>query len=65
MTKSKLITVKEDIKDKLDEIKLCQDESYNSVLARVLPKWAEAVLGELNKKEEKSGETSQNGESKT
>ncbi len=47
MTNRKLISVNEKTKEKLDSLKLCTDESYNSLLERVLPKWAQILKSKL------------------
>jgi len=36
MDKNKLIAIKEETKDNLDKIKLCPEESYNSLLSRLI-----------------------------
>jgi hypothetical protein len=52
------ISVQEKTKEELDKLKLCNDESYNSLLKRILPNWAELIL-ELNKKEKDKPSQSQ------
>ena len=47
------IRVDEQTKEELAKFKLCPDESYDSLLKRVLPTWA-TTLNELNKKEKDS-----------
>ena len=55
MNKNKLIAVKEDRKNELDRLKLCSEESYNSLLERILPNWAIMLRNKLE--EEKPIET--------
>jgi len=47
MTKNKLISIKQETKEQLDKLKLCNDESYNSMLERVLPRWAIILKNKL------------------
>jgi len=45
------ITLKKETKGKLDSIKICKEESYNSLLERVLPKWAQILKTKLEETE--------------
>ena len=53
MNKNKLIAIKQETKETLDKLKLCNDESYNSLLERILPEWAIILRNKLE--EEKQG----------
>mgnify|MGYP001609895897 FL=1 len=45
------IRVSEEIKSELDNLKICRDESYNSLLERVLPKWVQILRFKLLEEE--------------
>ena len=55
------ITLNKETKKQLDSLKICQDETYNSLLERVLPKWA--ILLRTKLEEEVFASPSQNEES--
>ena len=42
------ISIHKETKEQLDELKLCEDETYNSMLRRILPKWAIVLREKLN-----------------
>jgi len=52
MAENKLIAIKPETKNQLDNLKLCQDESYNSMLQRVLPEWMRILKTKLKNEEE-------------
>lgn len=60
MDKNKLIAIKPETKKQLDSLKLCEEESYNSLLKRVLPEWMIILKKELNKEEPRKAPPSQN-----
>lgn len=53
MNKNKLIAIKPKTKEELERLKLCPDESYNSLLERILPKWAQVLKSKLNEEASK------------
>ena len=63
MIKSKLISVKQETKEKLDDLKLCADESYNSILERVLFPWMKTLKIKLETEASASDPNSQQHES--
>ena len=64
MHKTKLIAIKSETKKQLDELKLCNDESYNSMLKRILPEWAIILKNKLNEEEAKAPSTIQDEQTK-
>lgn len=68
MTAKNIISVKEETKNNLDKIKLCSEKSHDSVISRILPKWAESLLKDIKENEEKQKAASllgANGEATT
>jgi len=48
------ISLNKETKEEMDKLKLCREESYNSLLTRVLPRWMSVINNELNKERTKS-----------
>jgi hypothetical protein len=46
------ISVEKQTKKELEKLKICDDESYNSLLKRILPSWAVILKNKLKEEKE-------------
>ena len=54
------ISIYKETKEELDKLKLCKDESYNSLLERMLPEWMIILKNKLEEEKQEVSPQSQN-----
>ena len=58
------ISIQKETKENIDKLKICDDETYNSALKRILPEWAIILKKKLNEETSEEVPTSSNEETK-